>query len=97
MLVDVYRQLLDAVDFLGARGHSVVELPPELHVGIDYAAYVGDPDGQLIQLYFSMEQLGWDGHPRPVHLRPSVTQPWPDAIDAQPDTYVGPAFLGPLG
>jgi hypothetical protein len=29
-------------------------------------------------------------------LRPSVTQPWPDTVDAQPGTYVGPAFLGPL-
>jgi catechol 2,3-dioxygenase-like lactoylglutathione lyase family enzyme len=97
MQVGSYRQLLDAVEFLGSRGHPIVELPPELHLGIDYAAHVHDPDGHLIQLYYSIEQLGWDGRPRPTHLRLSITQPWPDAVDAQTDTYVGPAFLGPLG
>jgi catechol 2,3-dioxygenase-like lactoylglutathione lyase family enzyme len=97
MQVGSYRQLLDAVDFLGSRGHTIVELPPELYVGIDYAAHVRDPEGHLIQLYFSIEQLGWDGRPRPAHLRPTVTKPWPDAVDEQPDTYVGQAFLGPLG
>jgi hypothetical protein len=49
-----------------------------------------------MQLYYRIEQLGWDGRPRPAHLRPSITQPWPDAVDAQPDTYVGQAYLGPL-
>jgi hypothetical protein len=42
-------------------------------------------------LYYSIEQLGWDGGPRPPHLRPSITRPWPDAVDTQPETYVGPA------
>jgi catechol 2,3-dioxygenase-like lactoylglutathione lyase family enzyme len=97
MQVGSYRQLLDAVDYFGSRGRPIVELPPELHRGIDYAAYVHDPDGHLIQLYCSIEQLGWDGRPRPPHLRPSITRPWPDALDTQPETYVGPAFLGPLG
>jgi catechol 2,3-dioxygenase-like lactoylglutathione lyase family enzyme len=97
MRMGSYRQLLDAVDFLGSRGHTIVELPSELHVGIDYAAHVRDPDGHLIQLYFSIEQLGWDGRPRPAHRRPTVTKPWPDTVDEQTDTYVGQAFLGPLG
>jgi catechol 2,3-dioxygenase-like lactoylglutathione lyase family enzyme len=97
MQVGSYRQLLDAVEFFESHGREVVELPPELHLGIDYAAYVRDPDGHLVQLYYCIEQLGWDGRPRPAHLRPSVTRPWPDAVDAQTDAYVGPAFLGPLG
>ncbi len=97
MQLGSYRQLLDAVDFFGSRGRPIVELPPELHLGIDYAAHVRDPDGHLIQLYYSIEQLGWDGRPRPAHLRPSVSQPWPRAVDAQSDSYVGSAFLGPLG
>jgi catechol 2,3-dioxygenase-like lactoylglutathione lyase family enzyme len=97
MQVGSYRQLLDAVDYLGSHGREIVELPPELHVGIDYAAHVRDPEGHLVLLYFSIEQLGWDGRPRPVHLRPSITKPWPDCVDAQADTYVGPAYMGPLG
>ena len=97
MQVGSYRQLLDAVEFLGSRGREIIELPPQLHLGIDYAAYVRDPDGHLIQLYYFIEQLGWDGRPRPAHLRPSVTQLWPNAVDAHTDTYAGRAFLGPLG
>ena len=62
-----YRQLQDAVKFL--RGHGVrVEtdiIPPELHPGIDYAAYAFDPDGHCLELYYAMEQVGWDGKPRP--------------------------------
>jgi catechol 2,3-dioxygenase-like lactoylglutathione lyase family enzyme len=97
MQVGSHRQLLDAVEFLGVHGRETVELPPELHLGVDYAAHVRDPEGHLIQLYYSMEQLGWDGRPRPAHLRPSIAKPWPNAVDAQPDTYMGPAFMGPLG
>ncbi len=97
MQVGSYRQLLDAVDYLGSDGREIVELPPELHVGIDYAAYIRDPEGHLVELYYSMEQLGWDGRPRPGHLRLSITRPWPDTVDAQADTYVGSAYMGPLG
>ena len=92
-----YRQLCDAVEFFRSHGRDIVELPPELHLGIDYAAHVRDPDGHLVQLYYGIEQLGWDGRPRPAKLRPAVTQPWPHAVHAQPDTYVGQAYLGPLG
>jgi catechol 2,3-dioxygenase-like lactoylglutathione lyase family enzyme len=92
-----YRQLCDAVEFLKGKGREIVDLPPELHVGIDYAAHVRDPDGHLVQLYYHMEQLGWDGRPRPADQRPTVTQPWPPSVDTQPDTYVGQAYLGPLG
>jgi catechol 2,3-dioxygenase-like lactoylglutathione lyase family enzyme len=97
MQVGSYRQLCDAVEFFRSHGRDIVELPPELHVGIDYAAHVRDPDGHLVQLYYRIEQLGWDGRPRPAHLRPPITRPWPETVDAQSDTYVGQAFLGPLG
>jgi catechol 2,3-dioxygenase-like lactoylglutathione lyase family enzyme len=97
MQVGSYRQLLDAVEFLKARGREIVELAPELHLGIDYAAYVRDPEGHLIQLYYCMEQVGWDGRPRPADQRPTITTQWPDCVDAQPDSYTGPAYMGPLG
>jgi catechol 2,3-dioxygenase-like lactoylglutathione lyase family enzyme len=97
MQLGSYRQLLDAVEFFRSHGREIVELPTELHLGIDYATYVRDPEGHLIELYYSIEQIGWDGRPRPADRRLSVTTPWPDAVDAQTDTYVGPAFLGPLG
>jgi catechol 2,3-dioxygenase-like lactoylglutathione lyase family enzyme len=95
-----YRQLRDAVQFLRERGVPVLEsIPPELHPGIDYAAHVLDPDGNCLELYYYMEQIGWDGRPRPAHLRPRV-QPgvWPERIEAPPsDVYQGEPFLGPWG
>ncbi|HEX6513395.1 MAG TPA: VOC family protein [Chloroflexota bacterium] len=96
--VGTYRQLRDAIDFLKAEGCTVRELPTELSPGIDYSAYVSDPDGHALQLYFQMEQIGWDGKPRPVEMRPYVEAGhWPEHLDAQPDTYTGQVFLGPLG
>ena len=71
-----YRQLQDAVKFL--RGHGVrVEtepVPPELHPGIlDDAAYAFDPDGHCLELYYAMEQVGWDGKQTgPQELRRKV-------------------------
>jgi hypothetical protein len=37
------------------------------------------------------------GRPRPAQLRPEIAHPWPDAVDTQTDTYLGQAYLGPLG
>ena len=93
-----YRQLQDAVQFL--RGHGVrVEtdiIPPALHPGIDYAAYAFDPDGHCLELYYSMEQVGWDGKPRPQELRRKVDpNNWPDILEPQSDTYTGEPFIGP--
>jgi catechol-2,3-dioxygenase len=93
-----YRQLQDAVQFL--RGHGVrVEtdiIPPELHPGIDYAAYAFDPDGHCLELYYSMEQVGWDGKPRPQELRRKVDpNSWPDILEPLTDTYTGEPFIGP--
>ncbi len=94
-----YRQLRDAVRFLSAHGAHVTEdVPPELYPGIDYAAHVFDPDGHCLQLYYYMEQVGWDGKPRPKELRPKVSRgEWPETIDPMPDVYQGEPFLGPWG
>jgi hypothetical protein len=96
--VGSYRQLRDARAFLAARGAAFVDVPAELHPGIDYAFHVLDPDGQVVQLYFAMEQVGWDGLPRPAAKRPVVRAgAWPEAIAEQPDVYGGETLLGPLG
>jgi hypothetical protein len=49
-------------------------------------------------VYFSMEQIGWDGLPRPAAQRPNVrADAWPAALAGQPDVYGGESLLGPLG
>jgi catechol 2,3-dioxygenase-like lactoylglutathione lyase family enzyme len=94
-----YRQLRDAVKFLKDHGVKLSEaIPPELHPGIDYAAHVLDPDGHCIRLYHAMEQIGWDGKPRPKDLRtPRDVTDWPEALEADGDAYLGEPFLGPWG
>jgi catechol 2,3-dioxygenase-like lactoylglutathione lyase family enzyme len=95
-----YRQLKDAVAFLREHGVRVETnlIPPELYPGIDYSAHCFDPDGHCIQLYYYMEQVGWDGRVRPKSERRQVDPNyWPEALEPLSDTFGGEPFLGPWG
>ena len=73
-------------------------LPPELTPGMDYVVHALDPDGHCLQLYYYMEQLGWDGRPRPAdQRRPIDNASWPESLDPLSDTYSGETFMGPWG
>ena len=91
-----YRQLRDAVKFFRNNGVEVTEsLPHELHPGIEYSATVRDPDGHTVQLYYAMEQIGWEGKPRPKDQRqPRKLDEWPEALN-DGNAYLGEAFSGP--
>jgi len=93
-----YRQLRDACDFLEEQGVRVDRNPPaSLVPGMDHVAHAFDPDGHCIQLYYYMEQVGWDGKVRtPADRRPVSTQ-WPAAVEPLPDAYNGEPYLGPWG
>lgn len=95
--VGSYAQLRDAVKFLSEKGTKFVDIPSELYPGIDYAAHALDPDGHVVQLYYYMEQVGWDGNPRPKALRRPVREPWPEVLEPLSDTYADQTFQGPLG
>ena len=95
--VGSYSQLRNAVGFLKERGIVFKEMPGELYPGIDYTAYAHDPEGHLIQLYYYMEQLGWDGKPRPKMLRRQVSGEWPETLEPLSDTYMDQVYQGPLG
>ncbi len=91
-----YRQLRDARAFLKDKGCTVHELPAELFPGIDYHFFVRDPDGHAVQLYYYMEQVGWDGKPRPAAARRKVAPgEWPETLPALSDSYMGEPFFGP--
>lgn len=97
MQVGDYQQLKDAVGFLKDNRVTVRHLPPELFPGIDYCAFAADPDGNLVQLHHAMEQVGWDGRPRPAASRPRIDNAhWPDTLEGGPDAFNGEVFLGPL-
>jgi hypothetical protein len=93
-----YSQLREAIVYLKNKGATVRYLPPPLFPGIDYCAFVLDPDGYALQLYYYMEQIGWDGTPRPASLRPKIdNDDWPEFVIGASDTYLGEPYLGPLG
>lgn len=98
MQVANYEQLKTARDFLKDEKVKTLELPQELFPGLDYVVNAQDPDGHMIQLYYYMEQIGWDGKPRTASERRKV-QPgvWPDALDPLSDSMMGEPYLGPWG
>jgi len=96
--VGSYAQLRAAVAFLKSHGVKFVDsIPPDLYPGIDYSAFALDPDGHCIQLYYYMEQVGWDGRVRPASERRRVGPSWPETLEPLSDTYVDQVFQGPLG
>lgn len=97
-----YDQLRRAGLYLADRGWpQTQDLPPELHVGIDRALYFEDPRGNRVMLYYYMEQIGWDGRPRPPNMRPPPERrpvaEWPEQIDGASDVYSDHPLMGPLG
>jgi hypothetical protein len=94
-----YAQLRAAVKFLKERGCTLIDsIPPELYPGIDYSAFALDPDGHCIQLYYYMEQVGWDGRVRPASERRKINgEGWPEVLQPLSDTYADQVFQGPLG
>lgn len=96
--VGSYEQLRAAKEFLEEKGVKLVDLPQEIHPGIDYVIHAVAPDGHVMQLYYSMEQVGWDGRVRPKEERRKVQAGvWPETLTPLSDTYDGETFWGPLG
>jgi catechol 2,3-dioxygenase-like lactoylglutathione lyase family enzyme len=96
--VATYAQLKAAVAFLREQGLRFLDsIPGELHPGIDYAAHAVGFDGHCFLLYHAMEQVGWDGRPRPAEQRQRAGKEWPQTLEPLPDTYAGEIMQGPLG
>ena len=39
------------------------------------------PEGHCLKLCYYMEQVGWDGQPRPQAWRRRVANPWPESLE----------------
>jgi catechol-2,3-dioxygenase len=84
-----YKQLRDAVNFLKRQNVAFVDWPSELSPGVDYCAHLLAPEGHCFQLYYEMEQVGWDGKPRPTELRRAVRKgEWPEFLEPLPNAHV---------
>jgi len=98
--VATYRQLKHALDYLQERGCQFVDIPAELTPGIEYSAFLKDPSGHLIQLYYAMNQIASAGHSPNLAQRPGVVghwQAWPEAILPGSGSFMGEPYLGPWG
>jgi catechol 2,3-dioxygenase-like lactoylglutathione lyase family enzyme len=96
--VNDYAQLKAAIAYLEERGVEIRYFPTELFPGMDYTAFAMDPDGHAVQLYYYMEQVGWDGRPRPADQRRKVDNDnWPDSLKPMSDTFAGEQYMGPWG
>lgn len=93
-----YEQLRAAKAFLEEHQVKLIDLPPEIHPGVDYVIHAVDPEGHVMQLYYYMEQVGWDGRVRPAGERRKVEPgEWPESLAPLSDTYGGETFWGPVG
>lgn len=94
-----YEQLRNAITFFKKHGVEVSEsIPPELHPGIEYSATIRDPDGHMIQLYYAMEQIGWDAKAKPPEQRRATKlSDWPETLESDANAYMGEPYLGPWG
>ena len=97
--VGTYDQLRRAVTFLEQHGCTRLALPQSLSPGMGHHIWLQDPDGNAVQLYWEMEQIGWSGLPCPPDQRrvwSSNPSDWPEVIDARTDSFMGEVFLGPI-
>ena len=91
-----YAQLRAARAFLAANGLVEVPFPAELHPGVQYAAHFMLDDMHRIELYFDMDQIGWNGEVRPP-AAPMPGNAWPETLPATAATFAGHIRQGPLG
>lgn len=92
-----YRQLKNALEFLKSHGCRFIDVPPELTPGIEYSAFVVDPSGHAIQLYFAMRQAGVPEAAGRNTSIPTAWEEWPETVQDGSGSFLGEPFLGPWG
>ena len=93
--VERLEELLDAARFLKERGVTIVRGPGQHFPGSNYYLDLLDPDGNRIQLFCGMEQIGWDGQSKPKALWRDREQL--DETEAERPWCLKPRKLGHLG
>src|SRR5690349_3422685 len=64
---------VNAVDFLLERGVELQRTGRD-SAGSNWATYFYDPDGHTNELYYGIEQVGWDGKSKPAEYRRPVRE-----------------------
>jgi catechol 2,3-dioxygenase-like lactoylglutathione lyase family enzyme len=66
-----------AVDWLADRGVRVMRAGRDMP-GSNWHVYVFDPEGHVNELYYGIEQIGWDGRSKPTAMHARVFREPPD-------------------
>lgn len=64
------REVADATAYFRERGIDINREGRAGGPGGNWHLYVYDPDDQIVELYYGMDQVGWDGFSRPLDMRP---------------------------
>jgi catechol 2,3-dioxygenase-like lactoylglutathione lyase family enzyme len=70
--------------YLAERDVPIVRVGRDMP-GSNWHTYFRDPDGHTVEMYYGMEQLGWDGRPKPrsmYHRRFDELPPLPQMSEA---------------
>lgn len=62
--VDTLAEVVAAVEFLSARGVRMIRSGRDTP-GSNWHTYVLDPDGHTVEIYYGIEQIGWNGRSKP--------------------------------
>lgn len=60
-------EVVDAVSYLSERGTRISRSGRDTP-GSNWHSYVFDPDGHTVELYYGIEQIGWDGRSKPKSM-----------------------------
>src|SRR3989442_13765242 len=93
-------EVVRAVAFFKERGVEIRRVGRDMP-GSNWHAYVYDPDGHVNELYYGIEQIGWDGGSKPLpvyergfHDLPTLPQISAEAEAEQTRSRSGGIFSG---
>jgi catechol 2,3-dioxygenase-like lactoylglutathione lyase family enzyme len=88
------REVSNGHDWFKKQGKPIRRAGRDLP-GSNWHFYPTDPDGHTNELYYGIEQIGWDGKPRPASARPKIDNSnWPRSVPLQSDTFRGEVYMG---
>lgn len=65
--VGTLEEVVEAYGFFKDRGVRIRRMGRDMP-GSNWHVYVADPDGHTIELYYGIEQVGWDGKSKPLPM-----------------------------
>lgn len=77
-------EVVNAHRWLNERGGDIFRMGRD-RPGSNWALYFKDPDGHMVELFYGMEQIGWDGRSKPMkafaHLSRTTAPELPHVSD----------------